>query len=614
MKNRFQKILSYIIVLTFIFSTAANAVTFPDIKDHWAKEYIEKVAAKGLVTGFDNGTFRPDANITVLQSLVMLSRLYDIDDDIKDQIIDKYKETLEDMPNTEGQEWSFEYLSVVLELGIVSEDGMKNMFSQKSIFKDASKEEIAVLLTKAMFLGDEAQNLKVYTLPFSDVDKISSAAKPYIYVMYDKGILTGDKDKKIDPRAEITRAVMATMLDRSCDYIEENDVEPEFSDLKSATELKGLITEVSLGNAESYIYVKDNNEKVSIVRINSDTKVYLDGKSSEASKLKKDMPVACKIDDERIALSIKADKSTDIVRGMIYYVAYTQPASITILDDDDDKVKYDVNKDADVYLNGEETTLKKLEKDDKVTLMIKDDKIYQANSISKIRDYDGVISSINYSSLPIKIDVKINEDQTMTFEYSSDIVITRNDEESSFDQLSAGDEVTITTEYDKLKKINTKAKEADLSGTIREILISAEQNKIKVDDSHGKSAQYNVSRNVKIIIGNKNATIYDLRLGYYVDINISGDEIVTLETSEIQSANNFSGRVMLVDKDNKLLGVQTNEAGQTQFIYLKVTNNTKIFDTEGSTKYLRDIEEGSNVICTAISENGEYVAVSILLP
>jgi hypothetical protein len=105
-----------------------------------------------------------------------------------------------------------------------------------------------------------------------------------------------------------------------------------------------------------------------------------------------------------------------------------------------------------------------------------------------------------------------------------------------------------------------------------------------------------------------------LRLGYYVDINTSGDQIVTIEAEEIATVNNFSGKVVFVNESDKLIMMQSkNENGQTELVYLKVTNSTKIFNTEGKTKYLKDIKEGSNIISTALSQGGEYVAVSIII-
>ena len=44
---------------------AAEASSFTDVSDkHWAKEAIDYLAAKGIVNGYPDGTFRPDAKIT----------------------------------------------------------------------------------------------------------------------------------------------------------------------------------------------------------------------------------------------------------------------------------------------------------------------------------------------------------------------------------------------------------------------------------------------------------------------------------------------------------------------------------------------------------------------
>ncbi|WP_326911067.1 S-layer homology domain-containing protein [Sedimentibacter sp. MB31-C6] len=613
MNSKAYKILLLTIVLALMLTTAVNAATFNDISDHWAKSYIEKVAKKGLVSGYSNGTFKPEENVTVLEALVMLSRLYDIDEDIMDEIIEEYEPVLEDMPNTKDNEWSFEYLSVVIELGIVSESGMEKMFKNKSIFQPATKEEISILMAKAMMLGEEAEELKVYTLPFKDVAEISTAARPYIYIMYDRDILQGDNNKKINPKDKITRAVMATMLDRAYEYIDDEEIEPNFENYQPTTIISGTITEISEGSVESYINILKNNEETVMVKINDDTKFKLNGKSSKFSKLDEDMTVTCKINDKNIALSIEADDSVKIVRGIISYVAYSSPASITIKDEDGDKLKFNVSSDVDVYLDGKETELKNLDDDDEITLMIEDDRVVQINSISRIQHYDGVITAINYASFPIKLSIKTNDGKVMTFEFNSDVDVTRNDDDSSFDQVRVGDIVTVTTKYGEMIRINTEAAEAELSGTIKEILI-APISKIKIADEDGDVEEYSISNNVKINLGEKNATIYDLRLGYHVYVNTSGDEIATIEASELQTAKNFSGKVIYVNSDEKLIMMQNiKENGQTELIHLRVTNSTKIFDTSGKTEYMKNIEEGENIISTALSQGGEYVAVSIML-
>ena len=614
MKNsKINKILLLVIVLSLLFTMAAEAVVFTDISSHWAKSYIERVSEKGIVSGYEDKTFKPDNNVTVLEALVMLSRLYDIDDDLKDEVIENYEDTLESMSNTKGYEWSFDYLSVIIEMGVVSENGLKDMFSKKTIFQDATREEIAVLLTKAMMLADEAQNLKVYTLPFTDAEDISTAARPYIYIMYDKEILQGDTKKNINPKDDITRAEVATVLDKACDYIEDNDIYPEFENYVPTTVEEGIITKLEDKSSESYIYIEDIDGTESIIRIDEDTKIYVNDRVREFSDLKEEMIVKCKIDEDRLAVKIEADKSKDVVRGIIYYVAYSSPASITVYDEDDDKVVYDVLSSVDVFLDGKEIALRDLDKKDEVTLLVEDDKVYQINSVSRIKDYEGVIASIDYKSYPIEVSLKTKEDVVKIFEFDSEVEVTRNDKESSFDRVRVGDEATVTTEYDEMIKINTVAKEAEMSGTIKEIIIGTE-NKIKISDSNGDVEQYIVSSNAVITIGDKNASINDLRVGYNVDINTSGDEIVTIEAAQIQAAMNFAGKIIFVNTDDKLVMMQNvNGNGQTELIYLRVTNNTRIFNTSGDTKYLKNLEEGQSIMSTAISQNGEYTAISIMI-
>lgn len=611
--NNLNKIILLTVILCMVFTMTVQALVFTDISNHWAESYIERVAENGLITGYPDKTFKPDNNVTVLEALVMMSRLYDIDEDLKDEIIEKYEPIIEDMPNTLYNEWAFEYLSVIIELGVVSETGMKSMFAAKNIFNAATREEIAVLLTKAMMLEDEAKSLKVYSLPFTDRDEISTVARPYIYVMYDKEILQGDNKKNINPTDKITRAEMSTVLDKAFKYIEKNDVYPDLDDYVPTTVVEGIITKLSNEKAESYIYIKGNNDVESIVKINNETEIYVNGRSRTFSDLDEDMLVKCKIDENRLAVKIEADNSKKVVRGIISLVAYAEPASVTIIDEDKDKIKYNVPSSTDVYLDGKEVQLKNLKKNDEITLLLENDKVYQINSISRIKHYDGKITSIDYASYPIKISIKTDKGELKTFTFNSDVEVTRNDDESSFDRVRVGDEVTITTEYDDMIAIDTVAKEAEINGTIKEILIGT-VNKIKISDKDGNVEQYSVSNNVVVTIGSKNASINDLRVGYNINVNTSGDEIVTIEASEIQAAINFSGKVLVINATDKIIMMQNVKSnGQTELIYLKVTNNTKMFNMAGETKYLNDLEEGKSILSTAISQSGDYIALSIFI-
>ena len=48
---------------------------FIDTEGHWAEKSIEKAADKGAVSGFEDGSFQPDANVTRAQLCSILDRL-----------------------------------------------------------------------------------------------------------------------------------------------------------------------------------------------------------------------------------------------------------------------------------------------------------------------------------------------------------------------------------------------------------------------------------------------------------------------------------------------------------------------------------------------------------
>lgn len=52
-----------------------NSGSFSDISGHWAENEIERAAAFGWISGYPNGTFRPDARITRAEAMTMINRV-----------------------------------------------------------------------------------------------------------------------------------------------------------------------------------------------------------------------------------------------------------------------------------------------------------------------------------------------------------------------------------------------------------------------------------------------------------------------------------------------------------------------------------------------------------
>jgi hypothetical protein len=84
-------------------------VALTDVTNHWAKDYVEVLSEKGIVTGFSDGTFRPDATLNRAELAVMLSR-----------IISDYDEgSVVNFADVKSGDWFYEAVLKMSALGIV---------------------------------------------------------------------------------------------------------------------------------------------------------------------------------------------------------------------------------------------------------------------------------------------------------------------------------------------------------------------------------------------------------------------------------------------------------------------------------------------------------------
>ena len=73
-----------------------NTKTFRDINGHWAQKNIELAAGNGWINGYEDGTFRPNNNITRAETFAMINR-----------VLDRQTESVSDLlPTSEMNMWS----------------------------------------------------------------------------------------------------------------------------------------------------------------------------------------------------------------------------------------------------------------------------------------------------------------------------------------------------------------------------------------------------------------------------------------------------------------------------------------------------------------------------
>lgn len=185
---------------------------FTDIKGHWAGKTIGEMVALGAISGYDDGLFRPDNNITRAEFTTLLVKAM-----IKSGLI-----TLQDgivIPDTKGH-WAQEYISSAVSYGIVSgyDD---DTFGPNDLI---SREQMAVMAVKAFDLEPGAAESQ-----FNDGDGISSWAREAVKSTVSNGVMAGYPDNTFQPQGNATRAEAVTTLAKALSLSPTNELNDRLS-------------------------------------------------------------------------------------------------------------------------------------------------------------------------------------------------------------------------------------------------------------------------------------------------------------------------------------------------------------------------------------------------
>ena len=169
MKRRILSLLLAVLLTAALPVTALAVNNYTDLTGHWAASYILELSDLGYLTGYTDGTVRPEGIITANEALVLLSRFYDVDAAALELIHDDYGDFVESNVDVTLR-WAYDELELCLAAGILSENELRNLRLTAPI----EKELLSVLLVRALQKTDEADALvdRGVELDFSDTDEI----------------------------------------------------------------------------------------------------------------------------------------------------------------------------------------------------------------------------------------------------------------------------------------------------------------------------------------------------------------------------------------------------------------------------------------------------------
>ncbi len=193
-------LLFFICITSLLFSISAWA-DFSDLKStSWAYHPVKQLVGKNVLTGYPDGTFRPDAFVSRYEFAKIMTLAINLSN------ATNVEETFLDVKQAS---WAYPYV----EASKFYLSGYN--ISGDSYFmgnEEAVREDMAVALVKALSIevgNDDTEALKTI---FKDHQEIASNLKKYVLAAYKNGLISGYPDGTFRPQGKITRAETASLL------------------------------------------------------------------------------------------------------------------------------------------------------------------------------------------------------------------------------------------------------------------------------------------------------------------------------------------------------------------------------------------------------------------
>ncbi|TXK79855.1 S-layer homology domain-containing protein [Paenibacillus sp. N3.4] len=178
-----------------IVATESTEVNFSDIAGHWAEETIKQAVRQGIVNGYTDGSFKPDATITRAEIVTMLMNAWKPSNG---------NTTLSFTDTNEITTWAKKAITQAVESGILSG------YTDGSFRPDGNiaRMEMAMMIAKAY-------GAKIPTdvaTGFSDESEIPEWAKGAVFMIKQIGIVKGRDGNQFAPKETVTRAEAVTVI------------------------------------------------------------------------------------------------------------------------------------------------------------------------------------------------------------------------------------------------------------------------------------------------------------------------------------------------------------------------------------------------------------------
>lgn len=201
---------TFLSAVTLISCSSALAADYSDVNQSaWYASYVNKISELNAFSGYEDGTFRPDNQITQEEFIKTVVCL------ICGELNESNAPTVKNTWNSKWSSWAVPYLDKAFELGLITEQD--TMFKLVGI--PCNRGEMAKVITRAVeyLKEDSVADTSTYITKLKDYNRMKEEYKPYVLQAYAKGILSGYDDGTFRDDGLLTRAEASSVLVRLID-------------------------------------------------------------------------------------------------------------------------------------------------------------------------------------------------------------------------------------------------------------------------------------------------------------------------------------------------------------------------------------------------------------
>ena len=595
-----KKLMSLLIASTVAASSLVPvfaADTFKDVNEKsysWAYSYVEDMAERGLIKGYDDGTFRPGNSVSRMDAFALFARLVGSNSEVNAGVLEKAKENYSEVLSEYGLSYAEGDVAFMLSRGIIKEDELDTYFKGDKKTQPMPRYEAAILITKAMLGEQDAKNEVLVDMDYTDVSSIPKAAKQYVYYVTKNEIMSGVGNGEFSPNTDVKRGQIAVMLSKTADA-----VDYAFED----------ITIVKVNEEVMDMTLRDADGKDVKIGYNKDTKFFEDGKEIAVSALKSGQKAVLTYvtteEGTRLAFADVEKSYVDSKKSFLFksHTSISGEKTISVLDPDTEMIQnYICSPSAVITADGRSINIGNIKEGNYVTIGFSGDKVVEIDAMQKSTLFDAVIEKMN-SSRTITISSNNAEFDGMTLTISSDVLVTKNSDTASLSALGRGDKVKINLESGIVTRINASGITTTITGVFKGYTVLASETPSIIISRDGKDYTYDIPASAEITINGEKAKISDIVVGSSVTVTVESEVVKKIV------ASNASGSL----NSTKVIGTVTNvyetyislnpENGGDAEITLACDKHTKVYSAPRLGDYaFNKIKAGDTV-----EAYGEYV-------